>query len=108
MGNSLSANVQFGFYAPRKQSQTEQGTVTRDGNRMTLWVPLQSQDPYVIIGEGDRIYVGRHVGLPGDTEVIARWVLLGSTYVGTWEEDGERWFFSFEDPESSSVSPAQV
>jgi hypothetical protein len=75
-------------------------TLIEDAPKTTLEVPLEGDDPYVIVGTvAGEIFTGIHQGGPDDIVVEVRWAKLGETIVGIWDEDGRiREFFSFEYP----------
>jgi hypothetical protein len=88
--------IQLSFFALGKRSYSMDATLTIRPGGMTLTVPLEEDDPYVIVGRtSGAVTTGKHEGHPDDVEVIASWAFLGDTYVGVWDEDGERTLFSF-------------
>jgi hypothetical protein len=75
-------------------------TLIEDAAKTTLEVPLEGDDPYVIVGtvKGE-IFTGTHQGGPDDITVDVTWAKLGETIVGIWDEEGRaREFFAFDYP----------
>lgn len=79
--------------------QTEEATVILRGDEMVL--DIQAFDDnitdYLIVGRPVKYYF-QGVNSAGQdmAKVLARWVKLGSGYVGRWVEDGQEYLFSFE------------
>lgn len=97
---ATSAGVTFHFYwqTPGGAGRHEKcdGEVRRDGDRMILEVPWEGDDPYVIVGHpAAGGYETRYDRGLEDAAVIARWAMLGERGVGTWEEDGYQYVFTF-------------
>jgi hypothetical protein len=95
----MTRTIQISFFRLGMRSYSMEATLEETGDQLTLRVPVEGDDDYVIVGTRDgSIFTGRHEGGPDDNVVRVAWAKLGTTTVGYWDEEGEpRHFFSFDD-----------
>lgn len=92
-------SVAFHFYGSPStsyQNVTLFGEVRADAHGMVL--SLEWDDgPYVIKGQqaASGAFMGRHHGAPDDVEVRAGWNSVGDRHIGSWQEGGEFYLFTF-------------
>jgi hypothetical protein len=96
-------SVSISFFRLKMRSYTQEATLIREGSTVILRVPLENDEPYLIVGtmQGP-IFIGRHEGSPDDTEVRVTWAELDGSCVGFWDEEGmEREYLAFKIPDNA-------
>jgi hypothetical protein len=90
------ADVQSEFLSAAYAACTSPGKVIVRGDETILEVECQGGQPYNIRGRLRRgFFHGRHVGMPDDFPVEAKWILLDDRFIGTWVEDRTDSWFAF-------------
>jgi hypothetical protein len=95
-------NVDFDFLSAAGPPETLRGTVVVRDAEMVLEVECPDEPrPYTIPAKATHnVFHGRHVGLPDDVPVEAKWTQLDDIFIGTWIEHGIDYVFTFRLPDA--------